>query len=116
MGVLAGLTAAMIQSRARRVAPRITLLSGLGMTNTALLMRLLSPVTVSASLALTIGGAAALAIMGLAAPRLPGLAAVIPAPGAVDLILAAAWPAVAILVVILAATVVGAARMKRLAP
>jgi len=115
-GVLAGLTAAMIRSRARRVAPRITLLSGLGMTNTALLTRLLSPVILSASLALIIGGAGALAILGLAAPRLPGLAAVIPAPGAVDLILAAAWPALAIPVVISAAAVVGAAWMKRLAP
>jgi len=116
MGLLGGLAGTMVQARARGVAPRITLLSSLGMTNTAILMRVLSPVALSASLALIAGGAVALAIMGLAAPRLPGLAAVVPAPGGVDLILAAAWPAAAILVVLLTATLVGAARMKRLAP
>lgn len=116
LSILAGLTAAMTQERARRLAPRITLLSGLGMTNGALLAQLLGPVVLSAALASITGAAVALAMMGLASPRLPGLAPLIPAPGGFDLILAAGWPVLAIIIVLLAASLVGAGRMRRIAP
>jgi hypothetical protein len=116
IGLLAALTATMIGERARRIAPRITLLSGLGMTHGALLTRLTRPVALSASLAAIAGGAVALILMALAAPRLPGLALLIPAPDDVDLLAAAAWPALAVLVVVFVAAVIGLTRMKRLAP
>lgn len=116
MGILAGLAAAMILERARRVAPRITLLSGLGMSNGALLTRLLRPVVLSASLAAIAGAAVAMAILVFADPRLPGLAPLIPAPSAVDLLSAAIWPALAVLVVLAVAMVIGLGRMKVLAP
>jgi hypothetical protein len=115
-GVLAGLVGAMIHTRAGRMAARITLLSGLGMTDPDLLMRLLAPVVLNAGLASITGGVTALAIMGLAAPSLPGLELVTPAPGAVDLLRAAAWPALAVSVVLMAAMLIGLGRIRRLAP
>jgi len=116
IGLIAVLTAAMTTERARRLAPRITLLSGLGMTNGALLAQLLRPVALSAALASISGAAVALALMVLAGPRLPGLAPLIPAPGALDLILAAGWPVLAIVVVLLTTSLVGLGRLRRIAP
>jgi len=116
MGLVVGLTAAVVHARAGRVGPRMSLLSGFGMTDTALLLQLLSPIALSAGLALICGGAAALATMVIAAPRLPGLALLSPAPGALDLSVAAAWPALAIVITLLVATLAGLGRIRRIAP
>ncbi len=116
LGVLAGLTAAMVGERARRLAPRISLLSALGMTHSALMVRLTRPVVVSAGLGAIVGGAGALAMLTLAGTRLPGVSPLIPAPDATDLLIAAAWPVLALIVALLSASIIGLGRMRRIAP
>jgi hypothetical protein len=116
LGLVAGLTAARVQARAGDVAPRMSLLSGFGMTDSALLTHLLGPIALTASLGLICGGSGALAILIIAAPWLAGLAPPSPAPGALDLIMAAAWPALAVVISLPVATFVGLGRIRRLAP